>query len=34
MSQNNSVATTINVGVIPIGTGNDWVKTYDIPKRY
>ena len=22
----------VNVGVIPIGTGNDWIKTYGIPK--
>ena len=21
----------INIGVIPIGTGNDWIKTHDIP---
>ena len=23
----------INVGIIPIGTGNDWVKTYNIPRN-
>lgn len=27
-------ASSINVGVIPIGTGNDWVKTHNIPKNY
>lgn len=24
----------IKIGIIPIGTGNDWVKTYNIPKDY
>lgn len=24
----------IKIGIIPIGTGNDWVKTYRIPKNY
>ena len=24
----------IKIGIIPIGTGNDWVKTYHIPKDY
>ena len=24
-------SSAINIGVIPIGTGNDWVKTYNIP---
>ena len=24
----------INIGVIPIGTGNDWVKTHDIPNDF
>lgn len=24
----------IKIGVIPIGTGNDWVKTYNIPSNY
>lgn len=24
---------SINVGVIPIGTGNDWIKTHNIPKN-
>jgi YegS/Rv2252/BmrU family lipid kinase len=31
MSQNGVESTRVNVGVIPIGTGNDWVKTHDIP---
>jgi len=34
MSQNLVVSTAINVGVIPIGTGNDWVRTYNIPSNY
>jgi YegS/Rv2252/BmrU family lipid kinase len=25
---------SIKIGIIPIGTGNDWVKTYRIPKDY
>jgi len=32
MSQEMVASTIITVGVIPIGTGNDWVKTYGIPK--
>lgn len=32
MSQNVVTSSSINVGVIPIGTGNDWVKTHNIPK--
>ena len=32
MTQNEVPSTEINVGVIPIGTGNDWVKTHNIPK--
>jgi len=32
MSQDKVNPTNITVGVIPIGTGNDWVKTYGIPK--
>ena len=31
MTQSKVVTTNINVGVIPIGTGNDWVKTHHIP---
>ncbi|MCF7566756.1 diacylglycerol kinase family lipid kinase [Sabulilitoribacter arenilitoris] len=33
MTQNNVPTSKINVGVIPIGTGNDWVKTHKIPKN-
>lgn len=32
MSQTKVPSSSIKVGVIPIGTGNDWVKTYHIPK--
>jgi len=32
-AQNLIPASNIKVGVIPIGTGNDWVKTYGIPKH-
>lgn len=32
MSQKNIETSKIHVGIIPIGTGNDWVKTYAIPK--
>ncbi|MEN8124738.1 MAG: diacylglycerol kinase family protein [Bacteroidota bacterium] len=32
--QQNKVAThTIKIAVMPVGTGNDWVKTYGIPKN-
>jgi len=31
MSQNFVETNTIQLAVIPIGTGNDWVKTYNIP---
>ncbi len=33
MSQNFVDTTTIQIAVIPIGTGNDWVKTYNIPTK-
>ncbi len=33
MSQNIVELSDIKVGVIPTGTGNDWVKTYRIPKN-
>lgn len=33
MSQNEYNPLNIKVGVIPLGTGNDWVKTYKIPKN-
>lgn len=32
MLQNQVLPVDINIGVIPIGTGNDWVKTQGIPK--
>lgn len=31
MSQTKIINSAITIGVIPLGTGNDWVKTYDIP---
>jgi len=33
MHQNMYETSKITLGVIPIGTGNDWVKTYGIPKN-
>ena len=33
MSQTTVSTSSIHVGIIPIGTGNDWVKTYNIPKH-
>ncbi|CAL2088467.1 diacylglycerol kinase family protein [Tenacibaculum sp. 190524A05c] len=33
MTQNFVSTSKIKVGVIPYGTGNDWVKTYNIPKN-
>ena len=33
MTQNHEPSSLVNVGVIPIGTGNDWVKTHGIPKK-
>jgi YegS/Rv2252/BmrU family lipid kinase len=33
MSQNIVETNTIQLAVIPIGTGNDWVKTYNIPAK-
>ena len=32
MQQSKVPSALINIGVIPIGTGNDWIKTYNIPK--
>lgn len=29
--QNPNLASTINIGIIPIGTGNDWCRTLNIP---
>ena len=31
MLQKNIITNTIKIAVIPVGTGNDWVKTYKIP---
>jgi len=31
MTQNDVPSLEINLGVIPIGTGNDWIKTHNIP---
>ena len=33
MTQRYTKTSNITVAVIPIGTGNDWVKTYNIPKN-
>lgn len=33
MTQNYFSSSSINVGVIPIGTGNDWVKSFNIPSN-
>ena len=33
MKQKTIDSTSITVGIIPIGTGNDWIKTYRIPKN-
>ena len=34
MNQTIVPSNEINIGVIPIGTGNDWVKTHDIPNDF
>ncbi|MBT8395108.1 MAG: diacylglycerol kinase family lipid kinase [Bacteroidia bacterium] len=34
MSQTQVPSKDIKIGVIPIGTGNDWVKTHDIPNDF
>ena len=34
MSQSKVPSNQINVGMIPVGTGNDWVKTHYIPKDF
>jgi YegS/Rv2252/BmrU family lipid kinase len=34
LSLNPTNISEIKIGIIPIGTGNDWVKTYRIPKNY
>ncbi|MGB5417975.1 diacylglycerol/lipid kinase family protein [Algibacter sp.] len=31
MTQNDFLSSEIKVGIIPIGTGNDWIKTHHIP---
>ena len=31
MSQDDVPTSEINIGIIPIGTGNDWIKTHNIP---
>jgi len=33
MTQNNVPFSEIKLAIIPMGTGNDWVKTYQIPKN-
>jgi len=33
LTQSDLSSEEINVGVIPIGTGNDWIKTHKIPKQ-
>ncbi|GGG36776.1 diacylglycerol/lipid kinase family protein [Bizionia arctica] len=33
MDQKEVLSTDIHVGIIPIGTGNDWVKTHQIPNQ-
>jgi len=33
MSQNIVESNTIKLAVLPVGTGNDWVKTYNIPTK-
>jgi len=34
MKQKEVPTQDIKIGVIPVGTGNDWVKTYNIPKNF
>ncbi len=34
MSQTTILSSAIHVGMIPVGTGNDWVKTHHIPLDY
>ena len=33
MTQNTIKPEEITIAVIPLGTGNDWIKTYNIPKN-
>lgn len=32
--QNTCKSTDVQLGMIPVGTGNDWGRTYDLPKKY
>ncbi len=34
MNQNDVSSNQITIGIIPIGTGNDWVKTHNIPNDF
>ncbi len=34
MKQNDVSSNQISIGIIPIGTGNDWVKTHNIPNDF
>jgi diacylglycerol kinase family enzyme len=34
MKQRYVKTSDITIAVIPLGTGNDWIKTYSIPKEY
>ncbi len=34
LTQKTVQSTDITVGMIPVGTGNDWMRTYNIPKGY
>ena len=33
-NQSDCVPEDILIGMVPVGTGNDWGRTYDIPKKY
>lgn len=33
-NQSSVPTTSITLGMIPVGTGNDWIRTYDIPTDY
>lgn len=33
-SQQRFATTEITMGVVPVGTGNDWIRTFDIPMEY
>jgi diacylglycerol kinase (ATP) len=34
MEQTTVPPSTLTVGIIPVGTGNDWIRTHNIPKNY